>query len=78
MPMESVMTEHSAQESYTGAEAAVAVAEIGLASWRAAKQAWLEAFARLPGPECGSARTSRSVSRQPRLAARASRRVQPS
>jgi hypothetical protein len=62
MPMEIVMPEYSAQESYTGAEAAVAVAETGLASWRAGKQAWLEAFARLPGPDCGSARTSWSVS----------------
>jgi hypothetical protein len=78
MPMGSVMTEYSSKEFYTGAEAAVAVAEIGLASWRAGKQAWLEAFARLPGPECGSARTSWSVSRQPRLAARARGRVQAS
>jgi hypothetical protein len=62
MPMEIVMPEHTAQESYTGAEAAVAVAEIGLASWRAAKHAWLEAVAKLPGSEGGSAQTSRSAS----------------
>ena len=61
-----VMSEHCGQESYTGAEAAVAVAETGLASWRAAKQAWLEAVASLPGPDCGSARTSSSVSTGPR------------
>lgn len=55
---ETTVFEHSAQERYTGAEAAVAVAECGLATWRAAKQAWLEAVAALPGPESGSARTS--------------------
>ncbi len=56
------MSEYSVLEPYTGAEAAVAVAETGLASWRAGKQAWLEAFARMPGPDCGSARTSWSGS----------------
>lgn len=52
------MSEYRAHEQYTGAEAAVAVAECGLASWRAAKQAWLEAVAALPDPDGGSARTS--------------------
>jgi hypothetical protein len=49
------MLEPSAKESYSGADAAVAVAEIGLASRRAAKQAWLEAYAALPCPDSGSA-----------------------
>jgi hypothetical protein len=52
------MAERTTEMSDTGAEAAVAVAEIGLASRRAAKQAWLEAFAALPAPDSGSARAS--------------------
>lgn len=52
------MFEQGESEPYTGAEAAIAVAETGLASWRAAKQAWLDAVASLPAPESGSARTS--------------------
>ncbi|MGD1049582.1 MAG: hypothetical protein ABR947_00745 [Solirubrobacteraceae bacterium] len=43
------MTGYSPQVAYNGAhdeaEAAVAVAECGLASWRAAKAAWLDSFA---------------------------------
>jgi hypothetical protein len=52
------MAERSTEMSETGAEAAVAVAEIGLASRRAAKQAWLEAFAALRAPDSDAARNS--------------------
>lgn len=66
-------------EKPTGAEAAVAVAEIGLAPWGAAKQVALEAVATFPGPESGSARTcwahsasSNSLGKQQLVAAAAS------
>ncbi len=49
---------HHSEKPYSGAEAAVAVAEPGLASWRAAKLAWLEAAATLRAPESASASTS--------------------
>jgi hypothetical protein len=53
------MTDRSTETFDTGAEAALAVAEVGLASRRAAKQAWLEAVASLAVPESASARGSR-------------------
>jgi len=53
---ECLMAEQGTEAPDTGAEAAVAVAEVGLASRRAAKQAWLEAFAAFQAPHPGSAR----------------------
>ena len=41
--------------SYTGADAAVAVAERGVHAWREAKLAWLNAFAALRADEAASA-----------------------
>jgi hypothetical protein len=45
---------HGPQHSDTGAEAAVAVAERGLAAWREAKAAWLSDFASFVADEARS------------------------
>jgi hypothetical protein len=41
--------------SHSEAEAAVAVAERGLATWRAAKAAWLDSFAAFAAQEAAAA-----------------------
>jgi hypothetical protein len=45
------MVEQLTQNSYTGAEAAVGVAERGLHAWCESKLAWLDAFAALRAVE---------------------------
>ena len=52
------MNARKSEQPYSGAEAALAVAERGLQAAREAKQAWLESVATLPRPDSGSARTS--------------------
>ena len=57
------MIARNIEQPYSGAEAAVAVAERGLHAAREAKRAWLELVATLPGPDSGSARTSWAAAR---------------
>ena len=57
------MIARNCEKPYSGADAAVAVAERGLQAAREAKQAWLESVATLPRPESGSARTSWATGR---------------
>jgi len=45
------MVDRSADRSYSGAEAALAVGERGLHAWRASKLAWLDAFAAFAAAE---------------------------
>jgi hypothetical protein len=65
------MVYNTGSQGYSGAEAAAAVAERGLAGWREAKVAWLDAFANFeatsggkrPGKRPGATSRSRSGAR---------------
>jgi hypothetical protein len=59
------MEHRSPKLAYVGAhseaEAAVAVAERGLAAWRAAKAAWLDSFATFEAQEAAAATSCRTL-----------------
>ncbi|MGA2007517.1 MAG: hypothetical protein ABSH27_08190 [Solirubrobacteraceae bacterium] len=53
--MDTCTYERPGRSGHTGAEAAVAVAERGLDSWRSAKAAWLDSFELFVAQEAAAA-----------------------